>query len=206
MTLRTHEHQRRAGHRDIEGPRQSALGTGMPVLAAAELVDEVAMPLVPVGQPVLGITVALVADVVVRPQRVLHQVPGVVVAVPAEESLHLVQRILAGQGTLAFVVGVGIPGRAEAAGIDDPRIVRQVLGDEVFVGEIAAERSTTSFECSPLIWVVTSNREPVGVIFLEEHPGVLVEEVLDLLLPPGRTASPVGRLAAFEVDAAVRSL
>ncbi len=44
--------------------------------------------------------------------------------------------------------------------------------------------------------------QPVGAVLLEVHPGVLVEEVLHLPLPPRGTAAPLGRLAALEVDAA----
>ena len=44
--------------------------------------------------------------------------------------------------------------------------------------------------------------QAVGVVLLEVHARVLVEEILHLPLPPCGPAAPVGPLPAFEVDAA----
>src|SRR5689334_4970045 len=87
-------------------------------------VPGIAMLSVPIAQPLLRIAVFLVTHVVVRSERVLHQVPGVVVALPSDQALHLVQRLLAGERTLTIVVRVGIPRCAEATGLDDPRMIR----------------------------------------------------------------------------------
>ena len=88
----------------------------------------------------------LVPDIVVGAQRVLHQVPGVVVAVPAEEALDLVQRVLAVKCPLAFEVGPRNPRRAEPALVDDPGIVGEVLGKEVLVREVLPEPRIISFK------------------------------------------------------------
>ena len=115
----------------------------------------------------------------------------------------LSHRVLPGERTLGLVVGPGAPRGGEAAVADDPRVVGQVLGDEVAVGELGAQLVDDLPEVPAVDLGGHVEPEPVGPVLLEVHAGVLVEVVADLALPPRRADAPPGVLAALAVDPAL---
>src|SRR5262249_3592881 len=101
-----------------------------------------------------------------------------------------------------LMMRAGLPGRAEPTGVHDPRIIREMLRDHISIRELVAEPTDGQLQVIAVDLGGCIEAETIAVVLREVHPPVLIEEVLDLDLPPRRTDSPVCLLAALEVDAA----
>ncbi len=80
---------------------------------------------------------------------------------------------------------------------------REVFGNQVFVREVLPQSGDNQLQMLAVNLCGDVNPHAIGVVLLEIHSGVLIEEVLHFALPPGRTSSPVGQLAALKVDASL---
>src|SRR5215510_10223350 len=109
-----------------------------------------------------------------------------VIAIPAEKALHLVQRILSCHRALTFMVSSSHPRGAEATGVDNPRMVGKMFGDQILVREVMAQAVDDQFQMLAIDLGRDIEPEAIGVILLKIHSGILIEKVLDLLFPPGR--------------------